>query len=152
MPRFSATIHKIGINPAVDPPAEELEAVFEQANRSKGPIPVRGTLNGIAFVQTLVKFRGTWRLYINGPMLKDSGLKVGDTAKIDLEYDPIAREVEMPAKLLAALQKDTVAGLEFEKLTPSRRKEIMRYLGSLKSEAAIDKNIARVIHQLRQKN
>lgn len=152
MPRFSATIHKIGINPVVDPPPEALEGVFEQANRSKGPIPVRGKLNGRPFMQTLVKFRGTWRLYINGPMLKESGLKVGDTAEIDLEYDPSPREVEMLDALVDAFSRDRFAREAFDRLTSSRQKEILRYLGSLKTEASLQKNVERVIQQLREKS
>ena len=149
MPRFSATIYKIDINPVVDPPPETLEVIFRQAGKSKGPIPVHGKLNEASFIQTLVKFRGAWRLYINGPMLKDSGLKVGDTAKIDLEYDPHTHVVAMPSELQAALKKDKTAKLEFEKLTPSRQKEVLRYLGSLKTQASLERNIERVLRHLR---
>ena len=149
MPRFSATIYKLGINPVVDPPTDMLEIVFRQAGRSKGPIPVRGKLNGAAFKQTLVKFRGEWRLYVNGPMLKDSRSKVGDTAKIDFEYDPEPRDVAMPGQLSVALRKDKTARSEFEKLSPSRRNEILRYLTSLKTEASVEKNVRRVISHLR---
>ena len=132
--------------------AVALAILFEQVGRSKGPIPVRGKLNGAPFVQTLVKFRGTWRLYINGSMLKDAGLKVGDNAEVDLDYDPSPREVEMPTQLSSALRKDKVARSEFEKLSPSRRKEIMRYIASLKTKNAITRNVERVIQQLREKS
>src|SRR5215204_6244451 len=102
MPRFSKPIYKIGINPVVDPPEAILNTIFAQAGRSKGPIAVRGKLNGAEFIQTLVKFRGAWRLYINGPMLKESGLEVGDIAKVEIEFDPRPRKVSMPAALAAA--------------------------------------------------
>jgi hypothetical protein len=149
MPRFSGTIHKLGINPVVDPPERVLNAIFKQAERRKGPIPVRGKLNGIEFRQTLVKYAGEWRLYINGPMLKDSGLRVGDAAKIDLEYDPSPPQVGMPEALIDAFRRDRSARDAFECLAPSRQKEILRYIGSLKSQEAVEKNIERVIRQLR---
>ena len=145
MPRFSKPIDKIGINPVVDPPETILNAIFDQAGRSRGPIPVRGKLNGIDFIQTLVKFRGAWRLYINGPMLKNSGLKVGDTAKVQIEFDPRPRDVPMPAPLVAALRKEKKAKVAFDELPPSRKKEICKYIGSLKSETAIEKNVERII-------
>ena len=44
--RFKANIYKIGINPVVDPPDKILRAIFTQAGKNKGPIPVRGRLNG----------------------------------------------------------------------------------------------------------
>ena len=150
MPKFSETIYKIGINPVVDPPDKVLIAIFKAADRSKGPIPVRGKLNGAEFVQTLVKYQGRWRLYINGPMLKDSGLAVGDAAKIDIEFDPRSREVVMPKELEAALKRDKKAKAAFEGLSPSRRKEISKYIGSLKTPESVAKNIERVIRHLRE--
>ena len=56
MNSFSSKVYKIGINPYVLLPAKILKNIFNQANKNKGPIPVRGELNGHAFVQTLVKY------------------------------------------------------------------------------------------------
>src|SRR5262245_57771936 len=92
MVKFKGKIYKIGINPVVDPPEKVLKKIFEQAGRSSGPITVRGLLNGTKFIQTLVKYGGVWRLYINGPMLKKSGSALGDTVNIELEFDPTPRE------------------------------------------------------------
>lgn len=145
MIKFSAKIYKIGINPVVDPPEKVLNALFKEAGKSRGPIPVRGKLNAAEFIQTLVKYQGTWRLYINWPMLKDCGLKVGDTAKVEVEFDPRSRDVPMPAKFAAALKKDKHVKTAYAALSPSRQKEILRYLGSLKTEESLDKNIGRVL-------
>ena len=149
MSKFTAQIYKIGINPVVDPPDSVLAELFARAGRAKGPIPVCGKLNGAAFVQTLVKYGGAWRLYINAGMLKDSGLQVGDDAKIEIDFDPRPREVPMPRALAERLREDKDAQRIFYDLPPSRRKEILRYIGSLKSQAAIDKNLDRIISHLR---
>ena len=145
---FSAEIHKIGINPVVDLPDGVLSAIFRQAAKNRGPIPVRGFLNGAEFTQTLVKYAGAWRLYINGPMLKDAGLSLGDTAKVGIEFDPRPRKEQMPPKLEAEFRKNADARNAFEQLPPSRRKEILRYINSLKSDDSIKRNVARVISQL----
>jgi len=56
---FSAKIYIISkINPVVDVSEDVLRTIFEQAGRSKGPIPVRGRLNGAEFIQTLIKYEG----------------------------------------------------------------------------------------------
>ena len=149
MINFTAKIYKIGINPVVDPPDEVLKAVFVQAGKSKGPIPVRGKLNGADFIQTLVKYQGAWRLYINGQMLVDSGLKLGDDASIELEFDPRPREVAMPAKLQAALQCDKEAKKAFGALPPSRQKDIFRYINSLRTEESIARNVEKIIQQMK---
>ena len=148
MVRFSQVIFKIGINPVVDPPQVVLSRIFKQAGKSSGPIPVRGKINGAEFTQTLVKYRGAWRLYINGPMLKDSRTAVGDRIRIEIEFDPEPREVPMPAKLATAFRSNPSAKATFDLLAPSRRKEILRYIGSLKSAEAIEKNVERVLAQL----
>ena len=149
MKRFTAKIYKLGSNPVVDPPDNVLEAIFVQAAKSKGPIPVRGKLNGADFVQTLVKYQGAWRLYINGPMLASSGLNVGDIAKVQIEFDPDPRDVPMSPELKKALINDKEARKNFDQLSPSRRKEILRYLASLKSRESIQKNVDRIIRHLK---
>jgi hypothetical protein len=146
---FSARISKLGINPVVDPPPDALNVVFEQAGKSKGPIPVRGKLNGADFIQTLVKYQGAWRLYINGEMLNDSELKVGNTADIEMEFDPRPREVPMPSYLKAVLKKDKVAKKAFGDLSPSRQKEIFRYINSLRTEESITRNVEKIIRQMK---
>ena len=148
MRRFSAKIYKLGINPVVDPPEEVLQVIFKNAGRSKGPVPVRGRINGAEFIQTLVKYAGAWRLYINGPMLSGSDLAVGDVAEIEIEYDPRPREVPMPQALAAALRKSKTARSAFDRLSPSRKKEIFKYLASLKTAGAVDRNIERVLSHL----
>ena len=125
-----------------------MAGLFEQAGRSKGAIPVRGHLNGTAFIQTLVKYNGAWRLYINGPMLKAAGIGVGDMANIEIEFDPDPREVPMPGRFGEALKNDPTARTEFEKLSPSRQKEILRYLGHLKSEDSLKRNVEKILSQL----
>ena len=149
MIKFQSKIYKIGINAVVDPPGPVMKIIFAEASRSMGPIPVVGTLDGAQFIQTLVKYQGVWRLYINGPMLKASGLKIGDTANIQIEFDPRPRDVQMPPPLASAFQKNQKARAAFDKLTPSRQKEILRYIGSLKTQESIDENVSRILSHLR---
>lgn len=148
METFTAKILKIGINPYVGLPEDILNRIFTQAGKSKGPIPVRGTLNGKKFKQTLVKYQGAWRLYLNTPMHQDAGIDVGDNATVELELDPEPRIVPMHPKFARALSKNKVAKATFEKLVPSRQKEILRYLNSMKTEESLVRNIEKVIQYL----
>ena len=151
LPAFKADILIIGINPYVPLPEVTLKKLFAQAGRDKGPIPVHGTLDGQAFIQTLVRYAGAWRLYLNGPMLKAAKKGVGDRVSLRIAFDPRDRTITMPPALEAALKKNTRARMVFEALAPSRRKEIMRYIGHLKSEEAIKKNVLRAIGSLEAK-
>lgn len=58
MHSFSATIEIIGVNPYVEIPEDILQSLFDSAKKSSGPIPVKGTLNGHTFIQTLVNIKG----------------------------------------------------------------------------------------------
>jgi hypothetical protein len=64
---FKPKIDIIGVNPFVPLPAEVLKGIFIEAGKNKGPIPVRGSIDGHPFIQTLMKYNGAWRLYINTP-------------------------------------------------------------------------------------
>ena len=148
MEKFSAILEIIDGNPFVFLPVEILEKIFFQAGKNKGGIPVRGTINHQAFQQTLVKFRGDWRLYINMEMLKDSPPRIGETIELTLSFDPADRSIEPHPKLIAALNKNKKAKSVFESLSPSKQKEIVRYISFLKTEESIDRNVKRAIHFL----
>ena len=142
---YNAKILIIGVNPYILVPAYILKVIFKQANKQKGAIPVRGTIDGHAYIQTLVKYSGKWRLYLNTPMRKAAKKDVGDTIEITIEYDPVERIITIHPKFLKALHSHKKAKRVFEKLSPSRQKEIVRYISFLKSETSIDRNIARAI-------
>lgn len=148
MESFTAKILIIGINPYVGLPENVLNSLFKQAGKTKGPIPVRGTLNGKRFTQTLVKYQGAWRLYLNTQMRQDAGIDVGDDATVEIEFDPEPRIVPVHPKFAHALAKNKEAKAAFEKLAPSRQKEILRYLNSMKTEESLVRNIEKVIQYL----
>jgi len=145
MQSFSAKIFKIGINPYVLVPAAVLKGLFKEAGKDKGHIPIRGTINDHPFTQTLVKYSGKWRLYLNTPMRRGSGSDVGDTVNMDIRFDPADRTVKMHPKLHSALQKNKKANTIFSQLPPSRQKEICRYINHLKTDESINRNIKKAI-------
>jgi hypothetical protein len=151
MKKFSAITEIIGANPFVFLPERVLSAVLRKAGKDKGPIRVRGTINGDPYRQTLLRYKGAWRLYINGFMLKNSPKRIGEKIVIEIEFDPEDKKIEPHPKLVEALRKNKTASAAWVKLTPSRRWEIVRYIGSLKTEESIDRNIVRAIQHLNGK-
>ncbi len=148
MKSFSAKILKIGINPYVLLPDRVLNYLFEKSGKDKGPIPIKGTLNGKKYTQTLVKFSGKWRLYLNTPMREAAGIDVGDIALVKVDFDPSSREVPLHAKLAEAFAENKKAKAAFEKLPPYRQKEISRYISSLKTAESVKRNIEKVLKHL----
>ena len=148
MKSFSAKIQIIGVNPFVLLPASLLKNIFQKAGKDKGAIPVQLKIGGKDFIQNLVKYSGKWRLYLNGPMRKAAGKDVGDTIEIQIDFDPKPRTTPMHPKLKKAFKENQIAKKAFEKLSPSRQKEILRYINFLKSEESVDNNIKKAISHL----
>lgn len=145
MQKFKAIIELIGINPYVLLPDKILTKLFKEAGKDKGPIPVKGTINGKPYKQTLVKFKGAWRLYINTSMLKDSPKRIGELIEVSIGFDPEERTIAPHPKFITALSKHRAAKKVFNSLRPSLQKEILRYLANLKTEDSVDKNILKAI-------
>jgi hypothetical protein len=143
--KFKATINIIGINPFVFVPPKILKEIFKQAGRDKGPIPIKGVINGNPYRQTLVRYSNEWRLYINTTMLKNSPNRIGELIEITVSVDSDSREIEMPVDLAKALKANKKAALAFEQLTASRKKEIIRYLANLKTKESLERNIIKAI-------
>jgi hypothetical protein len=143
--KFKAEIAIIGINPYVLLPEDVLTGIFEQANKNKGAIPVCGMINEIPYKQTLLKYSGLWRLYINTLMLKNSPKRIGEVINISIELDHSDRTINPHPKLIEALNQNQEAKAVYERLSPSLKKEIVRYIANLKTAQSIDSNIVRAI-------
>lgn len=145
MHTFQAGLKIIGINPYVEVPERILSAIFKQAGRDKGKIPIQGTINAVPYKQTLVRFRGEWRLYVNTRMLSRSPEKIGHTIKVGIEFDPSDRTITPHPKWEAALAKNKAAKAIFEQLRPSLKLEIVRYIAHLKTEESVERNVIKAI-------
>ena len=136
------------MDPDVTCPPKVLASLLKARGEGRRALPVKGTLSGVPFIQTIVPYGGAWRLYLNGPMLKATGLAVGDLARIDVEHDPKPRTIPMHPKFARALAANPQAKTAFEAMPPHYRKDVLRYLHHLKSEATVDRNIPVLIGHL----
>lgn len=148
---FKATIHIIGINPFVFIPETILEQLFLHAEKNKGPIPVKGTVNKLPYRQTLVRYCNEWRLYINTSMLKNSPKRIGETIALSISIDPDSREIPIPPDFLSALKSDKEAERVYNNMSNSLQTEIIRYLAGLKTKESLERNITRAINFLKGK-
>lgn len=157
--KFSAKIAIIIGNPYVRPPDEVLTSTFKQAKKSTSPIPIKGKINGARFVQSLVRYQGDWRLYVNIIMAKAAKISfkksiseiVGKSAQFEIEFNPKPPIYSMTSLLKDALDKNPVAKSNWKRLVPSRQKEILRYFSWLKSEKAKEKNLKKLLEALTEK-
>lgn len=136
------------VNPCVVVPARIVAALRRMSGKNQA-LPVRGTLQGKPFKANVVRYLGAWRLYLNGTMRKSAGVDVGQRVNVALRHDPKPRSTPMPPAFAAALSQDRRAKAAFEALAPSRRKELLRYLGFLKREESLKRNIGKMLKYLR---
>ena len=147
--KFSAKIELRGINPYVLVSAAQAQRIKPDW---KKPLPVLVQVNGQPDpawrVNMMPAGDGSFYLYLDGIVRKASGTDVGDTVKVSVAFDPAYRSGPQDAMLpefAARLDADAIAKARWDSLTPSLRKEVLRYLANLKSDEALHRNIDRAI-------
>jgi Domain of unknown function (DUF1905)/Bacteriocin-protection, YdeI or OmpD-Associated len=94
---------------------------------------------------------GAFNLYLHGEMRKASLTAVGDVVTVELWFDDAyvnGPQHPIPAWFSAALDMDGAAHANWQRLPPSRQKELLRYFDRLKSAEAIERNLLSVLHVL----
>ena len=119
------------------------------------PLPVLVQINGQPEPAWRINMMpvgdGRFYLYLHGAVRKASQTVVGDRVIVDVAFDPKYRNGpmhSMPVWFSKPLKKNMRAKLAWDALTPSRKKEILRYLSWLKSTEARDRNVAKALHVL----
>jgi hypothetical protein len=151
--RFPATIRMRGVNPYVQ--VSKRRAGQLQSNWRR-PMPVLVRVNGKPArkpwrINMMPAGDGSFYLYLHYSVRAASGTGVGDRVTVELDFDPAYRNGPlhpMPRWFAAALRNDPRARLNWSRLIPSRRKEILRYFASLKSDEARQRNLARAMAAL----
>jgi hypothetical protein len=144
--RFRATIAKHGVNAFVDVPAR-ISGAFAGHARA-GRITVEGTLNGAPFRATLVPTRGgPHRLFVNGGMRSAAGVGVGDVVSIGVQATA-PEAVRPPRDVAGALRRAGVLEA-FNRLPPSHRRELLRYVADARTPETRARYIRRCIDHVR---
>jgi uncharacterized protein YdeI (YjbR/CyaY-like superfamily) len=101
------------------------------------------------FRTTLVPQRSDeTRLYLDRWMRAAAHVAAGDQVLVRLKIDRVSRELTMPAELRKELESNPQANAAWQALTPSRRREILSYLNFLKTPAALERNVHKLITEL----
>ena len=152
MIRFRGRIEIRGINPYVAVSAERASLLKAEWRR---PMPVLVTVNGQPDPPWRINMMpvggGGFYLYLHGKVRAASGTAVGDKVDVEIAFDEGYRggpDNPMPPWFAVEFQSNPAARSGWEKLPPSRQKEIVRYLSGLKSQEAQRRNTAIALHVL----
>jgi hypothetical protein len=114
----------------------------------KGQVPVRASINGFTFRNSLIPRAGVHILGVGKDILAGAGAATGDMVDVELAFDDAPRTVEEPADLAAALAKAPAQAKAFAALSYSHKKEFVDWIESAKKPETratrIEKTIAMV--------
>jgi hypothetical protein len=144
---FSSRIYKIGMVRFVDVPADVSKQIGEGAH-----VPVMGTVEGVPFRSTLVsRGRGAYRLAIHGDIRRKLRLDTGAVVEIAIRRDQESREPQLPPALVLALRNSPKAQQMFRGMTTALRRQIVRYLVAVKSQATLERRIRKFVERLERR-
>jgi hypothetical protein len=150
--RFRAKVGLRGVNPYVRVTADRARRLHPNWRR---PMPVGFRVNGAPetpWTTNLVPVGdGSFFLYLNGIVRAASKTAVGDLLEFEVEFDPKYRSGPihaMPSEMADGFRRSPRARDGWGALTPSRQKEILRYIAGLKSLEARRRNVATALRVL----
>ena len=122
-------------------------SVVEALGGGKRP-PVRVTINGYTYRNTVAVYGGQYLLGVSAEHRKGAGVSAGDVLDVELELDTAPREVTVPADLAAALDARPAARRAFDALSYSIRSGHVQSVEGAKTEATRQRRIAKVVSDL----
>jgi hypothetical protein len=112
---------------------------------------VRGTLNGVAYRSSLMKYSGVFHLGVHKATASSSGVSEGTRVDITIELDdePLPTDL-VPNDLAAALHRDSKASASWERLAPAVRRGYVKSLLEAKKLETRARRVSKIVATLRK--
>jgi hypothetical protein len=119
------------------------------------PLPVLLRINGnpdrLWRINMMPVGNGDFYLYLHGDIRRASCTSVGDRVRVEVHFDAAYQtgpQHPMPGWFGKGLAANPQAKKNWLALSPSRKKEILRYFSRLKSKDAQARNLSKALHVL----
>jgi hypothetical protein len=90
---------------------------------------VRGTVNGVPYRSSLMKYSGVFHMGVHKTTLANAGVGLGDEVRVGIERDPEPLPTDtVPPDLARALRANARAAAAFARLAPSHRREYVGFV------------------------
>jgi hypothetical protein len=126
-------------------PAEVVAAL----GSSKRP-PVRVTINGHTYRNTVAVYGGVFMLGVSAENRAAAGVQAGDEIDVDIELDTAPRDVAVPPDFAEALDRDADARQFFDGLSYSHKRRHVLAIEQAKSAETRQRRIEKAISMLRE--
>ena len=112
--------------------------------------PVRVTINGYTYRNTVAVMGGVYMLGVSAEHREASGVAAGDELDVTLELDTDPREVSVPDDLAAALEADDAAKRTWDGLSYSNRRFHVESIEGARTDETRQRRIAKSIGLFRE--
>jgi len=115
----------------------------------KGQVKVTGTINGVAYRNSLMPHgNGQHFLVVNKSIRDKANAQVGDTVAVTMSLDTGERHITAPVDLQEALSQNASTQAVFNGLSYSRQKEYIDWIEKAKREETRASRITKAIGEL----
>ena len=146
---FSGKIYKVGIIRYVDVPPDVSRAL----GGNKPHVPVTGEVEGMPIRTTLVsRGKGFYRIAIHSDIRKKLRIDTGAVVELAIQRDEESREPVLPPALVIALRNAPKAQTAFRAMTTALRRQVVRYLISVKQQSTLERRVTAFVRRLEQRS
>lgn len=125
------------------------EDVVTALGASKRP-PVRVTINGYTYRNTVATMAGTFMIGVAANHREAAGVSAGDVVEVELELDTEPREIEPPADFVEALDAEPEAKAFFDGLSYSSKRWHVESVEGAKKPETRQRRIEKSVGLLRE--
>jgi hypothetical protein len=110
---------------------------------------VRGTVNGVAYRSSLMKYSGVFHLGVHKATVTAAGVVPGARVKVTIEIDdePLPTDV-VPGDLARALAQEPRAAASWQKLAPAVRRGYVKNVVDAKQPQTRVRRVERIVETL----
>ena len=110
--------------------------------------PVRVTINGYTYRNTVAVMGGVFMVGVSAEHRAGAHVAGGDVIDVTLELDDAPRHVEVPADLAKAMAARKGMRAAFDALSYTRRREYARSIEDAKKDETRQRRIAKIVAEL----
>ena len=146
---FSGKMYKVGMIRYVDVPGD----VSRLLGNGEMHVPVVGEVDGVGIRTTMVsRGKGCYRIAIHGDIRKKLRADAGTVVELAIQRDEESREPVLPPAFVLALRNAPKAQTEFRRMTTALRRQIVRYLTSVKQQSTLERRAIGMVRMLEKRS
>ena len=125
------------------------DTVVDSLGAGKRP-SVRVTINGYSYLSTVASMGGRFMLPVSAEVRERAGVVVGDEVDVQIALDTAPREVNVPADLSVALDREPEAKAFFATLSYSNKRRVVLSIEDAKTAETRQRRIDKAVSTLRE--